>query len=271
MVTTRHTIAFTALIIAIAYAPVLKQMFGLWMTDEDLAHGILVLPVIAWIVYRERARLRELPIRPSAWGILLLAFGCTLNLASVRGAGIFLGSLAFPVTTAGAVLCLGGFRWLRALSVPFLLSLLMLPKLDYFYNELTLPLQLLASGMAASMLSTAGFPVLRSGTLLTVAGHQVVVEAACNGIRYLYPLLFVVLIFGYITRSPLWIRAALCLVVVPLAIAANALRVAASAASPRLAEGNWHTMVGVVMFVLILPLLPISSAVFRSIHRRLHA
>ncbi len=268
-------IAFTALIIVVAYAPVLKQMFGLWMTDEDLAHGILVLPVIAWIIYRERARLSEVPLRPSGWGLLLLAFGCALNLASVRGAGIFLGSLAFPVTTAGAVLCLGGFGWLRALAVPFLLSLLMLPKLDYFYNELTLPLQLLASGMAASMLSTAGFDVLRSGILLTVSGHQVVVEAACNGIRYLYPLLFVVVIFGYITRSPFWIRAMLCLLTVPLAITANAFRVAAAAASPRLAMGGWHTFIGVVMFLVILPALPLAQGFFssidRSIDRRLHA
>ena len=268
-------IAFTSLIILIAYAPVVRQMFGLWMTDEDLAHGILVLPVIAWIVYRERARPRELPLRPSGWGLLLLTFGCALNLASVRGAGVFLGSLGFPVTVAGAVLCFGGFRWLRALVVPFSLSLLMLPKLDYFYNELTLPLQLLASGMAAGMLSTAGFDVLRSGTLLTVSGHQVVVEAACNGIRYLYPLLFVVVLFGYITRSPLWIRAALGLAAVPLAIAANAFRVAASAASARLVMGGLHTLIGIVVFVLILPALPLAQSLFssieRSIDRRIHA
>jgi exosortase len=271
LIPSRNTITLTALIILIAYAPVLREMFGLWMTDEDLAHGVLVLPVIAWIVYRERARLRELPLLPSGWGLLLLAFGCALNLASVRGAGIFLGSLALPVTTAGAVLCFGGFRWLRALAIPFLLSLLMLPKLDYFYNELTLPLQLLASGMAAKMLSAAGFNVLRSGTLLTVSGHQVVVEAACNGIRYLYPLLFVVVIFGYVGRSPLWIRATLCLLTVPLAITANAFRVAASAASPRLAIGGWHTFIGIVMFVAILPALPVAQGFFCSIDRRLHA
>jgi hypothetical protein len=83
--------------------------------------------------------------------------------------------------------------------------------------------------MAAWMLSAVGFDVLRSGTLLTVSGHQVVVEAACNGIRYLYALLCV-LIFGYITRSQWWIRAALCL--------------AAFAASPLLAEGHRHTWWG---------------------------
>jgi exosortase len=265
----RNTLALSALLILIGYASVLKQMFGLWMTDEDLAHGILVLPVIAWIVYRERARLRELPLRSSWWGVPLLVAGCALNLASVRGAGIFLGSLALPVTVAGTVLCLGGFRWLGALTVPFLLSLLMLPKLDYFYNELTLPLQLIASGTAAGILTAGGFDVIRSGTLLTVGGHQVIVEAACNGIRYLYPLLFVIVVFGYIARSRLWIRAALCLLAIPLAIVANAFRVAASAASPRLATGDWHTITGVVMFVVILPVLPFAQAAFQAIDRRI--
>src|SRR5262249_23248943 len=133
------------------------------------------------------------------------------------------------------------------------------------------PLQLLASGMAARILSLAGFDVVRSGTLLSVGGHQVIVEAACNGIRYLYPLLFVILVFGHIVRSRLWIRAALCLLAVPLSIVANSFGVAAWAASPRLASGDWHTFTGVVVFVLILPAVPLAQAAFRSIDRRVHA
>ena len=77
--------------ILFAYAPSLRTMAQLWVTDEDLAHGVLVPPVILWILYRERNRLRALPVEPNRWGWLLLLAGAALQMASVRGGGIFLG------------------------------------------------------------------------------------------------------------------------------------------------------------------------------------
>jgi hypothetical protein len=84
--------------ILFAYAPSLRTMAQLWVTDEDLAHGVLVPPVILWILYRERNRLRALPVEPNRWGWLLLLAGAALQMASVRGGGIFLGSVAFVVS-----------------------------------------------------------------------------------------------------------------------------------------------------------------------------
>jgi exosortase len=257
--------------LVVCYGATLGAMFHFWMTDEDMAHGILVPAVIGWILYRERAKLRTLPIQPSRWGWIVLAAGAALQLASIRGAGVFIGSVAFLMSAAGAVLCLGGTRWMRALAFSFVLACFMLPKLAYFYNEITLPLQLLASRLAAGILTIAGFSVIRAGNVLSVSGHQVSVEAACNGLRYLFPLGFVTMVFGYLSGSKLWIRAVLFALSIPLAILANAVRVAGAAASPRLAEGTLHTVIGVVVFALILPILPMTHHVLRSMDRRLSA
>lgn len=263
--------AAIVILIPACYASTLAAMFRLWMSDEDLAHGILVAPIIAWILYRERARLRALPVKPSLWGFAFLSAGAALQIASTRGAGIFIASTAFLVSTAGAVVCLAGFGWLRALAFPFVLACFMLPKLAYFYNEVTLPLQLVASRLAAGMLTLAGFSVIRTGNILSVSGHQISVEAACNGIRYLLPLAFVSMVFAYLNGSRAWIRAALVAAAIPVAILGNGLRVAASAASPRLAVGDWHTFTGVVVFVLTLPAVLAIHGALRSMERRLNA
>jgi hypothetical protein len=69
------------------------------------------------------------------------------------------------------------YAWIMAL--PLLLALFMLPKLALVYNQVTLPLQLLASRIAAGILTAAGIGVIREGNILDVAGHRVsVVEAA---------------------------------------------------------------------------------------------
>ena len=194
----RLAVAAGIALILIAYASTLRTMVQIWMTDEDLAQGILVPPVILWILYRERARLKALPVEPSRWGWLALTMGAALQFASVRGAGIFVGSVAFVVSLVGAVLCLGGIAWTRALAFPLLLTCFMLPKLTFLYDAVTLPLQLLASRLAAGILTAAGFAVIRTGNILSVSGHLVSVEAACNGIRYLLPLGFVALFFAYL-------------------------------------------------------------------------
>ena len=154
----RRVIAVLAAVALVAcYASTLRGMVQQWWTDEDMGYAFIVPFVIGWIVWRERARWRELPVQPSLWGFAVLALAASLQVASALGAGLFAGSLAFVVSLAGLVLCLLGFAWLRAWAFPLLLTLFMLPKLAIVYNQITLPLQLLATRLAGGMLSMAGF------------------------------------------------------------------------------------------------------------------
>jgi exosortase len=230
-------------------------MIHQWWTDEDMGYGFLVPLVIGWIIWRERGRWRSLPVKPSAWGFAVLVFAASLQIASALGAGLFAGSLAFVLSLAGLVLCLAGFEWLRSWTFPLLLTLFMLPKLAIVYNRITLPLQLLATRLAGGMLSTAGFLVLRYGNILNVAGHSISVVEACNGIRYLLPLAFLALVFAYAAGAKSWMRMAMLAAAIPIAIVANALRVAFSGLSPALTEGTPHALLGTFIFVLCLGLL----------------
>src|SRR5436190_2192806 len=103
-------------------------MYEQWSNDQDMSHGFLVPIVILWIVWRERGRWRTLRAEPSWWGFALLAPAAGLQFAGLLGVGLFAGSMAFLLSVAGAVLCLGGFAWLRALAFPLLLAIFMLPK-----------------------------------------------------------------------------------------------------------------------------------------------
>jgi len=131
----------------------------------------------------------------------------------------------------------------------------MLPKLGIVYNQITLPLQLLATRLAGGILSTAGFMVLRDGNILNVAGHSIAVVEACDGIRYLLPLAFLALIFAYASGAKWWMRVTMLAAAIPTAIVANALRVAFSGLSPALRSGAPHQLLGTLIFLLCLGLL----------------
>ena len=246
-------------------------MFEQWFHDEDMSHGFMVPIVVLWIVWRERERWRTLPPQPNFWGFAVLAAGAAMQFVSALGAGLFAGVVAFLVSVVGAVLCLGGAAFLRVWTFPLLLTLFMLPKLAIVYNQATLPLELLASRIAAGILTVAGIGVIREGNILDVAGRRISVLEACNGIRYLLSLGFVAVIFGYLSDGKAWMRTALLAAAVPLAILANALRVAAAGWRPRLAEGTPHAITGVLLFVLCLAILMLAQRLFNKVYAHFQA
>jgi exosortase len=241
--------------LVLCYAATIRGMVYQWWTDEDMGYGFLVPLVIAWIVWRERGRWSRLPVQPSGWGFAVLGLAACLQVASGLGAGLFAGSLALVLSLAGVVLSLAGFAWLQAWAFPLLLALFMLPKLAVVYNQITLPLQLLATRLAGGMLSIAGFAVQRDGNILNVAGHSISVVEACDGIRYLLPLAFLSLVLAYAAGGKSWMRLAMLAAAIPTAIVANALRVAFSGLSPTLLEGTPHAIMGTVIFLSCLGLL----------------
>ena len=258
----------TAVALLICYAPTLRGMFQQWSSDEDMSHGFGVPVVILWIVWRERERWRALPIEPNWWGFALLAAAAGLQLTGLLGAGLFAGSVAFLVSVAGAVLCLGGSARLRSLAFPLVLAIFMLPKLAVVYNQVTLPLQLLASRIAAGILTGAGIGVIREGNILDVGGHRVAVVEACNGIRYLLSLGFMALVFAYLSDSKPWMRLVLLAAAVPIAILANAVRVAAAGWLPALETGVPHAVCGGFIFVLCLATLMLFRQLFNKAYVR---
>jgi len=259
-------VVLTAVALVACYARTLRGMFEQWSTDEDMSHGFVVPIVVLWIVWRERARWRALPAESNWSGLAVLAAGAAMQFVAELGAGLFTGSVAFLVSVAGAVLSLGGFAWLRALALPLLLTFFMLPKLAVVYNQVTLPLQLLASRIAASILTGIGIGVIREGNILDVAGHRVSVVEACNGIRYLLSLGFMALVFAYLADKKTWMRIALLAAAVPIAILANALRVAAAGWLPSLEAGTPHAISGGVLFVLCLAALVVVRRLFNKVY-----
>lgn len=239
----------------ICYAPVLAGMAKQWNSDEDSGHGWFVLPIACFLAWRRRppGGWRTLQAsKPSRWGYALLACGCLLHLLSALGLGLFAGAAAWWLSLLALVLCFGGWAWLRRLAFPLLLLLFALPKLALIYNASTLPLQLLASKLAAQLLLLANQPVQLDGNILTVHQQRLQVVDACNGTRYLLPLSFAALVFSDLIDRRWWVRLVFLAFAVPLAILANAVRVAATALESRLLDTTTHAVLGWSLFLACL-------------------
>lgn len=236
------------------YLPVLMRLVAHWEGDEDMSHGFFVPAIAAYIAWQKRQDIALLDLRPNWFGLLVVVYAGVQLLVATLGVELFLARTSFVIAIWGIVLTMGGWQLLRAMVFPLSLLFLMVPIPAIIYNEITFPLQMFASAVAENVLSLLGYPVLREGNVLELASQRLQVVEACSGIRSLLALTFLSLVYGHFFTRTMWIRVALFLSTVPIAIGANAGRVTftgiLSEINPEYATGFYHTASGWVLFVV---------------------
>lgn len=266
-----HLVWFGALLL-LCYAPVLLRMGNDWIIDEDMGHGFFVPAVSAYLIWLRRDELLSNSYRPFLPGLILVVIGGLQLMAATLGVELFLARSAFLVSLVGTVLTLGGWKLVRDLGFPLFLLIFMIPLPAIIYNQITFPLQLLASQIAEHTLSAVGIPVLRDGNILELPSQRLSVVEACSGIRSLLSLSFLSLVYGFFFDTKTWMRWVLLVLTVPIAISANAFRVTVtgilSEVNPELASGIFHSLEGWVIFMIALVLLVIAHRIVNFIYSR---
>jgi exosortase len=237
-----------------------RKLVADWATDDNYSHGFLVVPVALFLAWERREALRAAVGRPSVVGLAIVAGSLAVLAAGTLGAELFLTRVAMVGVLAGAVLFAFGWAHLRLLAFPLAFLLLMIPLPALLFNQIALPLQLLASQVGEAGLGWFGVPVLREGNVMVLASTTLEVAEACSGIRSLISLLTLGIVYGYFMDSRGWVRWVLALATVPIAVVTNGLRVAGTGIAahyygPEAAEGFLHTFSGWLVFVSALALL----------------
>ena len=249
-----------AILLAGLYSAVAPRLVHQWASDDDYTHGFLILPLALYFVWDGRERLKGLSVKPSLWGAGLLAFGLVMLVVGSVGAELFLQRSSFVVVLAGLVWMLLGTAFLRELAFPLAFLVFMIPLPAIVMNAVAFPLQLFAAQTATFCMQAAGIPVLREGNVITLASTTLEVAEACSGIRSLQALLALGAVYGYFTQKAAWKKWALVLLSVPIAIAANAFRVAGTGFlahywGGEMAQGFYHGFAGWIVFVVAFALL----------------
>jgi len=253
------TIAWVAVLLAICYGPVLAALANQWNWDPDMGHGFFVPIIAGYIAWQKRGTILEKPAKTNWWGLAVMAWGALQLYIATLGAEIFLARTSFVITVIGAVLLLGGTEYLKTFAFPLFLLFFMVPIPAIIYNEITFPLQLIASSAAEHAIDMLQIPVIREGNVLVLAQQSLNVVEACSGIRSLLTLTFLSLVYGYFLEKRTWLRVVLFFSTIPIAVVANAGRVTLTGVianfKPELAEGLFHEAQGWVIFMVALVIL----------------
>jgi exosortase B len=227
---------------------------GPWSLESGI-HGPIVIATGGWLIYRRWDEVRAVMAPGRAWvtavglmiGVPAYVFGRAFDFISIEVAALLLTFLA----VANAYL---GMAVLRLLWFPILYLGFVIPVPGWMLDAVTLPLKLMVSEVVADALAWFGYPIARDGVTIYVASYQLLVEDACAGLNSLVSLSAIGLFYVYLMRgSNVRYSLLLLLLVIPIAIAANMVRVAGlvlityhfgSAA----AQGYLHNFAGIVSF-----------------------
>jgi exosortase len=253
------TIAWVSALLGVCYAPVVYKLIDIWATDEDMGHGFFVPVIAGYIAWQNRHKIAGRLPEPNWWGLAIMIWGALQLYLGTLGAELFLTRTSLVFSITGAVLLLGGTQYLRIFAFPIFLLFFMVPIPAVIYNQITFPLQLLASRVAENAISLLQIPIIREGNVLELASQKLNVVEACSGIRSLLTLTFLSLVYGYFCEKRMWIRVVLFFSTIPIAIIANAGRVTLTGVianyKPELAEGLFHEAQGWVIFMVAFAIL----------------
>ena len=255
-------------LMAAVYYRVLAKLVIDWWQIPDFSHGFLVPIFAAYLVWAKRKTLLKTRIAPTWSGIVFVVAGLVVLVLGVYGAELFLSRVSLVILLAGLVLCFGGWELLKELRFVLLVLLLAIPIPSILFNEITLPLQILASKLASALLPLFGVPVLREGNVIELPAMKLEVAEACSGIRSLMSLFTLSVFYGYFLEKSYLRRVVLALASIPIAIAANAARILGTGLcvqywDPDKALGFFHEFSGWVMFLVSLGCLLIVHRILR--------
>ncbi|CAD5369194.1 putative exosortase EpsH [Rubrivivax sp. A210] len=250
-------------VLALMYAPLLYSLLnnGLWSSSEH-GHGPIVLTVCLWLIHKRWGEARATLVADAApalaWPVLLAAallyvVGSTLDVVYAEVGSVI------PMII-GLLLLTDGKQAVKALAFPLCFMVFMVPLPGFIVDPVGQAMKLLVSTVTETLLHAAGYPISRTGVILQIGQYQLLVADACAGMRTLFMLEALGILYLNLVRHNSWFRnVTLALLIVPISFAANIIRVIVLSLityhlGDEAGQGFLHGFAGMVLFMSALGL-----------------
>jgi exosortase D (VPLPA-CTERM-specific) len=256
---TRASLYFILVIFLIfTFRAALSEQLGRVLNEERYSHAPLVFCMALYLIWIKRFEIKD--HNTGAWlGVAITVFA---------GMAVMVGELSaiWTIVQYGMLLLCLGLAWtmighqIKKILVPFLHLFLVIPLPYMFDVMLSGKMQLVSSNLGVMMSRLMGMSVYQEGNVIDLGVYKLQVVEACSGLNYMYPLMTIGLMMGYMYKAPFFARALLFLSSIPISIVMNSLRIAMVAllvnhSGIEAAEGFMHYFEGWVIFIICIAML----------------
>ena len=245
--------AVLAAVIAVLFFGTFVSVVEIWSTTDAFTHGYFVVPLVAFLIWRERDRIATAPVQSSWLGVAVL-FGLSLLwwLGSRLDINVLIHAAAV-LSLPAAVVAAFGVQIARTIRFPLLFMVFAVPA-----GEFLIPMLIdITARLTVGSLSVLGIPVYQDGRFFFVPSGSYEVAKACSGLKFLIATVMMAVLVGHIYFRRFWKTAALVAGAIVAAVLANGLRATTVVlllhyTDLDIAAGPDHQFVGWIIYALLI-------------------
>ncbi len=249
---------YLALLILISlfasYWPILQKLALRWNSGDN-SYCYLVVPVFLYLCWERKEDFRFTEFDWSVWGLFPALLSVVTIIIGELGSVESLLYLGLWGCVISVIITMYGLRRSLALWFPLLILLFIIPLPPFINRILTFKMKMAASSLSVEMLRATGVSVLQNGNILDLGVTKMQVVDACSGLRYIVSMFLMALLIGHFFVSGWWRKILLVLLVYPLSIIINAVRIFITGillirGYQSLTEGVFHDGAGLIAFLV---------------------
>ncbi len=220
-------VLFVAATVVLGYGVIdaLAQMVHFWEVREEFSHGYLIPLISLFLIWQKKEELAVLEGSRSWLGVAGILIGCSVMFIGMVSATHSLAQYGSVFALNGIALAFLGWPRYRLVMFPFLFLFLMVPLPGIFLFRLSSELQLISSQIGVFVIRLFDISVYLEGNVIDLGKFQLQVVEACNGLRYLFPLMSLALICAYFFQVATWKRVVVFLSSIPITVLMNSFRI----------------------------------------------
>ena len=247
------------------FADTAAGLVTIWWRSETYAHGALVVPIGAYLLWQRRHRILQAQPRAQPLALLLLAGAGTLWAVGRLGAVLAFEHFALYFLLLGSAWLVVGTDALRRSAFPVGFLLFAVP----FGDFLVVPLQDFTAHFTLAAVRMVGVPILREGYDLTLPSGSWRVAEVCSGLRYVIASLVLGVLYAHLMyrsrrRQAVFIAVSLVVPVLANGLRAFGIVMIGHYSGMRLAVGVDHLIYGWIFFMVVVMALFWLGALWRE-------
>lgn len=242
------------LLIGVIYLEGLKALVTMWDTKEEYSYGYMIPFITLFLIWQRKDLLERIRFEGAWAGLVLVLLGFALFLLGNLSTLYLIVQYSFLVVVLGMALAFCGWRGFKIIAVPLLFLIFMIPLPSFLLTEISTRLQFVSSEIGVWVIRLFGISVHLEGNVIDLGTMKLQVVEACNGLRYLFPLMTLGFMAAYFFKAAFWKRALVFLSTIPITVLMNSFRIGMIGVTveywgKEMAEGFLHDFEGWAVFM----------------------
>ena len=243
-----------AVLLGLIFWEGLKKLVIVWNTQEEYSYGYIIPFITLFLLWQKKEILERIRFGGSWAGVMLVLAGLILFVLGNLSTLFLIVQYAFLIVVLGLALSLTGGPGFRVILIPLIFIAFMIPLPQFFLIQISQQLQFLSSAIGVGVIRLFGISVFLEGNVIDLGTMKLQVVEACNGLRYLFPLMTLGFISAYFFKGAFWKRTILFLSTIPITVLMNSFRIGVIGVTVEywgkaMAEGFLHDFEGWFVFM----------------------